>query len=160
MDIWVLECLNPMQAEAFVSLYENEEDAWVIAVEAAIGHMLDLDCNDRDNAGDEWNDYYNEVVAAKNAGDFRIAMKTYDEWNSNMDNYEDVYNIYIYSRPLTPSSGRVKVNMPTKVQGRVHSGLTAPKKLVDVPCKLCGRNVNISESTCWNCGIDNPAIIA
>ena len=29
--------------------------------------------------------------------------------------------------------------------------------LVDVPCRVCKRNVNKSEKTCWHCGCDNPA---
>ena len=30
-------------------------------------------------------------------------------------------------------------------------------KLVDVPCKRCGKGVNETEATCWMCGLDNPA---
>lgn len=28
---------------------------------------------------------------------------------------------------------------------------------VDVPCRVCKRNVNKSEKNCWHCGCDNPA---
>jgi len=159
--VWIVECLNLSEHDTFVDLYESELDAMSDATNVAVEYMKELGCDDPLNSK-VWNDYYREIVAAKAAGDFRVAMKTYDEWNSNHQNYEDVYNIFVYSRAIKPDS---KINIQMFITSRSSffdsppdckvPNREIPKK--EIPCNVCGTTLYVGESPCWKCGGEDTA---
>jgi hypothetical protein len=99
--IWVTEYRHLFDAECVLDLYESEQDALSAAVDEAIKHMENMGANSP-SSGQVWNEFYQNVLAAKTAKDFRLALKTYVRWSIDHLNIDDVYSILVYDKQVTP----------------------------------------------------------
>jgi len=148
--VYVIE-ITSVEGHKF-SLYENERDAFADAADCAIEHMIEMDCNDPASPS-EWRDYYESALKSRDLGDFVDTIATHDTWSGLLFN-DEMVNINVYSLSVCPSSG-IMFKAPPQRKKNVPSEKVV---LPDVPCKLCGRNVNKSETICWNCGVAHPAV--
>lgn len=139
--VWVVEYSD--EYGSTIQIYANETQAHQVAINEALEHMDNMGCNSSTIPG--WADAYKQVIANKDSS-FHVAIDTYNDWNHNLVSNElERYSIIVF---------------PRKILGEFESNSSKPiqtGKLPDVPCKVCHRNVNESESTCWFCGVDNPA---
>jgi len=158
--IWVLETNRPADiGSVAVSLYESETDACREAAQCALDYMDCMDANDP-NDPDVF-PIYQKIMGAFRQGDYQSVVSEFTDWNNDQADYEELYLITVYqcsvvpaSKPaVKPASGKPSVEKPTF--GSMNDLLQ--KRAKDVPCKVCGRNVNASEDTCWFCGVGNPA---
>ena len=144
--IWVVEFSDP-ESDVAIKLFADENIAYESAITEALEYMFKLGC-DASCTILGWANSYNKVLANKDTNP-TIALDAFNFWTHNfVTNELERYSIYVYVQEVI---GDLNLNSSQQ------SVAQKPVKLVDVPCKTCGRNVNTSESTCWFCGTANPA---
>lgn len=144
--VWVVEYNDP-DCDVAIQLYADEKKAYEVALNEALEHMSAVGCNAFAALMPGWSDAYKKVFANKDSN-HTVAMDAYNDWNENLVTDElSRYSIFVYTQEVDGD-----LNLDSSTQA-----VAQPVKLIDVPCKVCGKNVNASESTCWFCGVDNPA---
>jgi hypothetical protein len=141
--VWVVQFNDP-DCDVTIQLYAEEKKAYEVALNEALEHMSAVGCNSHSILMPGWSDAYNKVFANKDANP-TVAMDAYNTWNDNSVT-DELSRYYIFVN-IQEIEGDLNISSSAPVQ---------PVKLADVPCRVCGKNVNASESTCWCCGCDHP----
>ena len=149
-----------------ISLFEDSNDADAYSASKAMDFMTNtFECT-RPGAPKDYKDAYNAMLIEYNNGKHIHVVDAFSEFINKVIAVVDpdnVINIVVYCKDIKPatSNGSNSFNTPSGwvvVPTPPSVSTTKPVEvLTDVPCKVCKRNVNKSEKTCWHCGCDNPA---
>lgn len=158
-------------------LFEDSNDADFFAASQIINHMTnDFACN-TSNVPQEYKDAYQSILSIYQAGNYNLVVDEFNDFNQKVVKVQEPDNmisIILYDKNIVQSAAKgstVPVNstinssnmffpMKNFVNGTSTTSSVVPTvavSLVDVPCRVCKRNVNKSEKNCWHCGCDNPA---
>jgi hypothetical protein len=148
--VWSVQYTDPDDGMDY-ELYLHEDKAYEVATNEAIKHMESLGCNGL-STNPDWVQAYKDVVAQRISNP-ESSMISYRDWLAELPNQSARLDIWVTCKrmildiAINPNSA---TSCPSTKQGPI-------AKLVDIPCRVCGKGVNTSESTCWFCGVDNPA---
>lgn len=160
-------------------LFEDSNDADFFAASQAINFMVNtFECNTI-SAPKDYKDAYHSILVRFQGGSYDLVLDEFEEFILKVITTVDpdnVISIVRYAKNITPPTTNGSTAVTTTANGWSAVGNTtnlgniqtigtkpspstpvvvAP--LVDVPCRVCKRNVNKSEKTCWHCGCDDPA---
>ena len=94
MKVFVNEVHSVAYNDIVVSLFEDEDDAYMDACKVALHAMEHYGCDDPTS---EYNKYYSDVLNSQASGCFNLAIERFDEWQDDAGIYDDKLNIRVYS---------------------------------------------------------------